>query len=287
MAEPPSRIATHVAGDGYSWHYRHYASLGSPSQRGTVVCLHGIQSHGGWYEFSCERMAQAGFDVYFLDRRGAGLNQTARGDTPSFQRLLDDIVEFLIIHRSSSNGPTFVVGISWGGKLAAALPFYRPNLIDGLVLICPGFFPKLTSRMRRLSKFIPLVKLLFPRHRISVPLSDPTLFTSTPRWLEFLRHDRLALHKATARFLAASLDLDRYLHQVSQNFHLPVLLILAGQDRIIENAPTREFVEHFATADREIIVYPQAHHTLEFEPQPDQFTADLIAWLMKHSETRP
>jgi alpha-beta hydrolase superfamily lysophospholipase len=105
-----------------------------------VVYLHGIQSHGGWYRHSCERVAGIGFDVYFLDRRGAGLNQPARGDTPSFQRLLDDVVEFLGIHSAGSKGNTFLVGISWGGKLAAALPSYRPNLIDGVVYFVRVFF---------------------------------------------------------------------------------------------------------------------------------------------------
>jgi alpha-beta hydrolase superfamily lysophospholipase len=287
LAEPSCKIATHTASDGYGWHYRHYAPPVNSPRRGRVVYLHGIQSHGGWYQHSCECVARVGFDVYFLDRRGAGLNQPARGDTPSFQRLLDDIVEFLDIHSAGTKGATFVVGISWGGKLAAALPSYRTSLIDGVVLLCPGFFPKLTPRIKRLSKFLRLVKAVFPRYRISIPLSDPTLFTTTPVWLEFLRQDPLALHKATARFLYASLDLDRYLRRSPETFHLPVLLMLAGQDRIIENAATRLYVEQFATPDREIIEYPQANHTLEFEPQPDQFIEDLIAWLLRHTKSDP
>src|SRR5207253_7502356 len=55
---------------------------------GTVVGLHGIQSHGGWYLESCRRIADAGYDVVFLERRGCGLNDRDRGDAPSFRRLL-------------------------------------------------------------------------------------------------------------------------------------------------------------------------------------------------------
>jgi spermidine synthase len=33
--------------------------------------------------------------VFFLDRRGSGLNKPARGDTPTFRRLIDDLGEFL------------------------------------------------------------------------------------------------------------------------------------------------------------------------------------------------
>ncbi|HZT81146.1 MAG TPA: alpha/beta hydrolase, partial [Gemmataceae bacterium] len=91
---PSCRVEAFTASDGYRWQYRHYPSAaGGPRAR--VVCVHGIQSHGGWYEPSCRRLAGEGFDVCFLDRRGSGLNQQARGDTPTFRRLLDDLAEFL------------------------------------------------------------------------------------------------------------------------------------------------------------------------------------------------
>ena len=74
-----------VAGDGYRWQYRRYDPDGTPRAR--VVCLHGIQSHGGWYGHSCERLRQAGFGVSFLDHRGSGLNEQDRGDAPGRRRL--------------------------------------------------------------------------------------------------------------------------------------------------------------------------------------------------------
>jgi alpha-beta hydrolase superfamily lysophospholipase len=64
---------------------------------------------------------------------------------------------------------------------------------------------------------------------------------------------------------------------------LPVLLLLAEHDRIIDNASTRNYVERFATTDREIIEYAGAHHTLEFEPEPERFCDDLLHWMEKHS----
>ena len=42
---------TYTTSDGYVCHYRSYPAVGEPC--GTVVCLHGIQSHAGWYEGSC------------------------------------------------------------------------------------------------------------------------------------------------------------------------------------------------------------------------------------------
>ena len=82
MAEPTLHKFT--AGDGYVWHYRHFAPAGSA--RATIVTLHGIQSHGSWYERSCSALGDAGYAVSFLDRRGCGLNQCDRGDAPSTRR---------------------------------------------------------------------------------------------------------------------------------------------------------------------------------------------------------
>ena len=64
--------------------------------------------------------------------------------------------------------------------------------------------------------------------------------------------------------------------------HVPVLLLLAEHDRIIRNAKTRDFMERLAAKDKTIIEYPGAHHTLEFEPEPERFIADMHDWLEKH-----
>jgi alpha-beta hydrolase superfamily lysophospholipase len=282
LAEPACTILTHKASDGYVWHYRRYVPPEGVAPRAHVAVLHGIQSHGGWYEYSCTRLSQAGFVVSFLDRRGSGLNQQARGDTPDFRRLLDDIAEFLVTPSPChpvTPSPTFLIGISWGGKLAVALPRHRPGLVDGVALICPGFFPLVSSRQKRLAFFATLIGEVRPHQHFPIPLNDPELFTETPRWLGFLRTDPLALHGATGRLLAASLHLDRYVQYVPRHFHLPVLLLLAEKDRIIDNTPTRRYVERFASTDKEFIEYPGAHHTLEFEPDPDRWTNDLIRWL--------
>jgi alpha-beta hydrolase superfamily lysophospholipase len=55
--------------------------------------------------------------------------------------------------------------------------------------------------------------------------------------------------------------------------------MLAGQDRIVDNARTLEYFQKLASADRQVIEYPEGHHTLEFEPDPARYALDLVAWL--------
>jgi alpha-beta hydrolase superfamily lysophospholipase len=266
-------IESFTASDGYGWRYRRYVPDVTP--RAHVICIHGIQSHGGWYEHSCEELRLAGYLVSFIDRRGSGLNERDRGDAPGFRRLLDDLAEFLQAEKSLRK---YLVAISWGGKLAAALQKRHPGLIDGLALLCPGFFAIVKpSKKQRLA--IGLSRLFHPSKRFLIPLNDPERFTAEPRWQKFIAEDKLGLREATSRLLVESVRLDAYLKLVPAHVTVPVLLMLAGKDRIIDNARTRQFVESFASRDRQIIEYPEAHHTLEFEPQPEKFIGDLKAWL--------
>jgi alpha-beta hydrolase superfamily lysophospholipase len=281
LAEPARySIEEQAASDGYRWRYRRYQPAGAA--RAEVVCLHGIQSHGGWYEYSCRRLQEAGYAVSFLDRRGSGMNSQDRGDAVGgFRRLLDDIGEYLKARRDGSS-PLFLVAISWGGRLGAALQWRHPGLVDGLALLCPGFFPQVRSDPWTWLR-VGCSRLFAPRRPFPIPLNDPTLFTASERWQQFIRDDPLALHQATGRFLFTNNRLSRYLWLVPRQVRVPVLLLLAEKDRIIKNDRTRRYVERFASMDKQVIEYPGAHHTLEFEPDPDRFVGDLLSWLERQS----
>lgn len=264
---------THTAGDGYVWGFRRYPADGPPRAR--LVYLHGIQSHAGWYEASCTALAGRGFQVDFLDRRGSGVNQAARGDTPSWGRLLDDVAEF--VKALPDDRPKVLLGVSWGGKLAVALHRRHPGLVQGQCLLCPGLKPKVApSAFGRLR--IAAASLANPTGLFPIPLNDPELFTRTPRWLAFLRDDPLALHQATARFLAQSFWLDLYLRRCPSRVTVPTLLVLAGHDAIIDSFKTARYCEQFA-GPLEVRTYAEAHHTLEFEPAGPPFVDDLAWWL--------
>lgn len=287
MADGGYTIEEYRSSDGYVGKYRRYPAIGVP--KAEIVYLHGIQSHGGWYEHSCRYLSEKGYAVSFLDRRGSGMNDRNRGDCPSFRRLLDDVSEFVTgIPRAVSRDnavarvPVFLASISWGGKLAVALERRHPAIVDGLILIAPGFFPKLHHTFgERLHIFAS--RFFTPRKLFPIPLNEPELFTATPKWIEFLRSDPLKLQMGTARMFIESVRLDAYLRFTPKYVHCPVLLLLAEKDRIIHNGRTKAFVERFATKDREVHEYPGAHHTLEFEPNPDVFLGDIVSWLDRHA----
>ncbi|MBU6294696.1 MAG: alpha/beta hydrolase [Planctomycetes bacterium] len=266
MAEPTVLTAS----DGAPLNLWRTPARGTPS--GSVLMLHGIQSHAGWYGPTRLVMAERGWETGFLDRRGSGRQTSGRGDTPNWMQLVDDIAVAL---KELTPRPRVLVGISWGAKVALATARKHAGLVDAVALIAPGLCPMVTLPWwQRLG--ILIKRLLNPRALVDIPLSDPELFTSNPKWIKYLEQDRLCLHQATARFLVESAWLDS--HLLSGRWKLPSLVQLAGRERIIDNLATRRWVRKRLMGPRLILEYPRACHTLEFEDD-DSWRRDLLSWM--------
>jgi alpha-beta hydrolase superfamily lysophospholipase len=273
----PPRIAFYVAADGRRLAVRVWNA--NDSSRANVVFLHGISSHGGWYNRCCEHLAGAGFAVHFLDRRGSGLNADPPGDVDKWQTWIDDVASFL--KKLGREKPAVLCGISWGGRLAAAVARRHPGLIRGLALICPGLYsryePGILGRMALASR----APLRLQNLQVRIPLRDPALFTNNPTWREFVATEPLTLRTVTWRFAREDRRLTRYAQQAATFLHMPLLMMLAGRDRIIDNWRTSGFFTRCAGAKNILIEYPNAAHTLEFEADPQPYFNDLSSWIAR------
>ncbi len=241
-----------------------------------VVYLHGIVSHGGWYQSSCAHLAANGFQVHFLDRRGSGLNAEDRGDVDDWTTWLSDVTTYL--EQLPGNRPRILLGISWGGILATCLARHRPELLNGLGLICPGLFSYKSANWAQRSALHLAAALGLDRMKVQIPIQDPALFTNSAKGRRYVAQDPLALRKITIRFAMCNLTLSQQAIEAPQEIHLPVLLMLATADPITDNNATREFVARLGHPDQTIIEYPGASHTLEFEEDPRQYFQDLADW---------
>lgn len=275
MTEPERRFEP--ASDGYPIHLTTWPASRRPI--GRAVILHGVQSHAGWYEALGRSLAEAGWTVEFPDRRGSGRNTLDRGHAPSMGRLLADVAERLEAARREEPGrPVVLAGISWGGKLAVVTAARRPDLLDGLALICPGLLPRVGVPLKQ-SLGIFAAWATRRRRYFPIPLADPALFTDSAAGQRFIADDPLALREASSDLLAASRITDFAVRRSAKRVKAPTLLMLAGEDRIIDNAKTLDYFGRIATDDRSLVAYPGAHHTLEFEADPSIYARDLTAWM--------
>lgn len=276
-------IEYYTAADGRRLAARVWMADGPPLAH--VVFLHGITSHGGWYEQVASHIRSAGCDVHFLDRRGSGLNAAERGDVDSWRTWINDVAIYLKrirsndFHHDSDRPPLVLCGISWGGKLAPAVARLHAGLIDAVALICPGIYsPFLPGRIKRAALAIPAPGWLEQR-RVKIPLERPELFTDSSRWQKFIAEDPLALRTVTWRFAQQDRRLTDFARESAPFIQCPLLMMLAGRDQIVHNDSTRGFFAQVAGRRKTLIEYAAAAHTLEFETDPSQYFSDLTDWI--------
>jgi alpha-beta hydrolase superfamily lysophospholipase len=217
------------------------------------------------------------------DRRGSGDNEIQRGHTPSVSQLIDDLTRWTDFARSQwSTARVHLIGISWGGKLAAALAHRLPDRIATLSLVTPGIYAK--ADISLMDKARVAGSLIFgSSRRFPIPLNDPRLFTDDACWIGFITEDTRRLIDATARLLWASKKLDRRSRRRIP-VHIPTQLMLAENDRIVDNRMLSGWFRRQTGDRRRLIIYQAALHTLEFGSAAEQYREDLAEWI-KLAET--
>lgn len=275
-------IETVALPDGYPAHARWWRPA---NPIGAVLYLHGIQSHGGWYEESGARLAERGFAVLMPDRRGSGRNGLPRGHFTSIRQCADDTQHFLntLLSETGANA-AHIVGVSWGGKQAVLLAQESPHQVRSLSLVGPGLFPRIDLTVTE--KFRVGLAMVNDRERLfDIPLNDARYFTSNPARINYVEEDALKLEQVSANFLLTSRRLDKTIRPFGKSdFRGPIHLFVAGRDKIIDNEQTRRWFRELPSPDRQITEYPEAEHTLEFEEDPEPFFNDLVDWIAQRAD---
>ncbi|MCH7632878.1 MAG: alpha/beta fold hydrolase [Planctomycetes bacterium] len=260
--------------------YEAYARFWGPSQpRGAVLYHHGIQSHCGWYEGSAAHLAQAGYAVLQVERRGSGRNSVARGHAESADELIADAHAARDeLTRRSGFEKHHVAGISWGGKLAVVAYVADPSGVASLSLVTPGLFPRVGVSPGEMAR-IGLAMLYEQKTMFNIPLDDAELFTADPKWQRFVTTDELTLRQCTAGFYLASRRMDKTVTRLGKLSPVPLHLFVAGEERIIDNDKTTTFVRDLGWPTTRITTYDNARHSLEFEGDPQVYFNDLTAFI--------
>lgn len=271
-------VQTYAGTDGRELALRsHLAPVGSP--RAALVYLHGIESHAGWFHAAAHLLQDLKYDVYCLDRRGSGLNRENRGfasgHASSFKTLIADVRCFLN-SLSGRYAAVFLVGLSWGGKLALATSLAHHDACDGLVLITPGL-RALADVSAATKARIALAAYARPRTPIDLPLT-PEMFTNSPEQQEFIRTDPLRLKHATARFLFESWRMERFIDRRIPEHRSPIQVFLAGQDRIVDNTGVLDVLNRGQRDMIEVVTYDEQTHAIQLDA-PQRLAADMERWL--------
>jgi len=270
-----------VLRDGYTAQYRFW---GCSDPDAVIIYLHGIQSHSEWFTGSCTHIAQNNFAVYAPDRRGSGLNYEARGDCSSYATLIDDVKAFIdLIRNDYLEKPIHIIGVSWGGKLAVMAVIKYPRDIKSVILVSPGLKEKVDIPLSEKLSVV-LNRVFCPKKMFKIPIACPEMFTSNPHRIEYIERDTKMLSTATARLFFESARMGIFLDKKAEKVNPPVFLMLAEIDNIVDNDKIIKLFKRFSSVKKSFVLYPGAHHTLEFEKDVDRFYNDIICWLNQYNK---
>jgi acylglycerol lipase len=284
VARKTASLETYAAADGGNLAYLAYRSPEIPADT-AVVCLHGLEDHAGTFALTGARLSAAGYHVYTLDRRGSGLNRENRafasGDAASADQLLADLDRF-VAGIEPHYQRVVLVGFAWGGRLALAYDLAHPDRLDGLVLVAPDLVagaaaPGPGGRLRLLG-----AATLAPTSAMT--LADrPELATADPVWRDYLQKDPLRLRQVTARLLVASDELEARIAREARSRTTPTLLVLSGQDPLVDSAAATRLLEQGTAGTFRVIDHPDLGHAIPLEASA-RLTNDIRGWLESFSE---
>jgi alpha-beta hydrolase superfamily lysophospholipase len=237
-----------------------------------VVYIHGTQSHAGWLFETGPALARLGCVVYALDRRGSGESEGPRGHAESFRPWIDDYIAVMQHARARHPSlPLLLDGQSFGGAIAVAVAGDPRAIHDAAVLVTPLIVPRVGFDLwKDVADDVP----------VRLPAPDEW-FTTQPRYLEFIRDDKLMNRAVTRRFQQARLELaQHYMALPAPLAGRPAALVVPRKDPMIDVASARDVFARLSGDTGIVVELPATDHYLDFTPAQEQL------WRFKASFAR-
>ncbi|MCL4561348.1 MAG: lysophospholipase [Chloroflexi bacterium] len=253
-------------------------------QRGLVCLLHGLGEHSGRYQHVAQALNEAGFVLAGLDLRGHGKSEGLRGYWPSLEDVYDDIELFYnTMTAKFPDLPSFLYGHSLGGQLVLLVELKRMLPVTGVIASSPwlGLTLKPPAWKLALSK---VLYAIAPSFRMPTGL-DPEQFSHDPQVAATYRSDPLVHDRISARAGRDMLNGADWLLEHAAEFPVPLLLMQAGQDRIVSPAASQQFAQKL-NSKVTFKMLEGFYHEIHNEIEKQSVFHDMIQWL-EHFETSP
>lgn len=245
--------------------------------KAVVVLLHGLGEHAGRYAPVGEGLAAASYAAVGLDLRGHGRSGGRRGHTPTYERLLDDLADFLAqIEARYPGRPVFLYGHSLGGNLAINYVLRRKSMLHGVIATAPwlrlAYMPPVWRVVlaRALNPFVPGFT---QKSGLEV-----AALSRDAKIAEAYIHDPLVHDSISVRLYVAMYESGLWALEHAEEFPLPLLLMHGTADRLTSFEASREFAER---GGRKVTWRPWNgyYHELHNEPQRAEVLKAMVQWM--------
>jgi alpha-beta hydrolase superfamily lysophospholipase len=263
--------------------HRRWVTADHPWAR--LAVLPGYGDHAGRHDHVLQWFAAHGVAAHAIDFRGHGRSAGRHGHVRRWAEYLDDLSAFLAIEELATDDgiPLFVLAHSHGGLIAAAAA--QRGLLArcrGVVLSAPFIGLSLPIPLRRRA-LAAVLRRVAPALLIGSGISGPML-SHDQAMLAADRSDPVPRGGATAGWFAAATAAQVDVRATADQFRLPLLLLLAGDDTIANSATAAEWFTRVGSSDKMVQHYPDYRHELLREVGRAAIFAAVEGWMRARAQ---
>lgn len=260
--------------DGVRIFTREWQPAGEP--RGVVVISHGLNAHGGLYDWVARQFTRNGLAVYALDHRGRGRSEGERFYVEKFADWTTDLATFIDIVKTRQPGlPVFLLGHSAGGVIACGYALEFQDEIAGL--ICEDFAYKVPAPDLVLTVLRGISHVAPHAHVFKLKNED---FSRDPAVVAALNADPLIAGEAQPSATMAELArADEKLGKSFGQITLPLLILHGTADKVTKPSGSQEFYERAGSMDKTLKLYEGYFHDPLADVGKERVMADIQDWI--------
>jgi alpha-beta hydrolase superfamily lysophospholipase len=250
----------------------------------TLLLLHGLGAHSGWFVDLGNALAARGLNVWVVDHRGFGRSEGPRGHVTDYRRYLEDIDTIVdAVRAAQPENKLFLLGHSMGGIFATHYAASHAGKLAGLLLLNPWIKDHI-----KVSVGASLAILIGGVYKSSRPFAvagGPDVMTTNPEAIKLLIADPYWVRAESASFLWQITLMRSKALSLAQRITLPALFLQAGRDRSVVVSASEEAFKQLGSADKTWKEYPTYAHDSEFEADRRAMDDDIAWWI--HARTTP
>jgi alpha-beta hydrolase superfamily lysophospholipase len=245
---------------------------------GSVLIVHGLGEHCERYAHVAEFLNSNGFQVRGYDQRGHGKSGGNRGEIPSENALLEDAQFVYEDFAAKQSEKPFLLGHSMGGGIAIRAAIDKFITPRGVILSSPAITAKLSLSEKMQLK----LGRLTPNVAVSNGLKVEYL-SHEKQVVEDYENDSLVHDRITPRLANFILDSGQETLKKAADFHIPTLLLIAGNDRLVDADGAKKLFAKLPKDSATMHLYENLYHEIfnETEAERIKVLTDLKNWFLR------
>jgi alpha-beta hydrolase superfamily lysophospholipase len=261
-------------GDNGKVDYRRWAPQ---APRAVLILVHGLGAHAGRWEAAAGFFLEKGIASYAVELRDVDAAAGSAGAADSIEGYCGRVLELMeIAAREYPWKNIFLVGESLGAIVSLLAASGRTGLLKGIICISPAFKAKKTLTPSYLMRMFWL-RLFAPEGQIALPF-DSAMCTRDAAYIDKLNSDPREYRTVSVKFAFDILSAQGRARSI-KDLALPVLFLLAGEDRVVESLASKEFFNNLTTKDKTLFEFPGMHHALSIDSGKEEVFDGILKWV--------